>query len=95
MLVLLIHHGQTVWVAGEIPLLGWAFDAKNKANEVENELNACANVAAEFGLALSVGSIDPATELPKFLDKLEANGIQKVVDAANKSAQDFLAAKGK
>lgn len=80
--------------AGEIPLLGWAFDAKNKANDVENELNACANVAAEFALALSVGSIDPATELPKFLDKLDANGIQKVVDAANKSVQDFLAAKG-
>lgn len=81
--------------AGEIPLLGWAFDAKNKDNDVEVELNACANAAAEFALALSVGSIDPATELPKFLDKLEANGIQKVVDAANKSVQDYLAAKGK
>lgn len=62
-----------------IPILGYAFDQ----TPVETEMAALSQVAGEYGLALSVGFVDPATELPKFLEKLEANGIQKVVDEAN------------
>ncbi len=76
--------------AQEIPLLGWAFDS----TPVDNEMSALANVAAEYALALSTGTVDPAEKLPEFLDKLEANGIDKVVEEANNQVKAFMDAKG-
>lgn len=72
------------------PILGWALVPE----DVVNELSALAAVEAEYAIALNTGIVDPAVELPKFLEKLEANGIQKVVDEANKQLNDFLASKG-
>lgn len=72
--------------ASKIPVLGWTLNQDN----IQNELAALANVASEYSLALSTGTIDPETELPKFLKKLEDNGIQKVVDEANKQLSEFL-----
>ncbi len=77
--------------AKSIPALGWAFDPAN----VETELGSLANVAAEYALSLNTGTVDPATELPKFIQKLKDNGIDKVVDEANKQLTDYLASKGK
>ncbi len=77
--------------AKEVPYLGFAFNAK----PVETELAALANVAGEYALALSTGSVDPAEKLPEFLQKLKDNGIDKVVDEANKQLDDFMKAKGK
>lgn len=65
--------------AKKIPAHGYVFDLTN----VEAELGALSNVAAEFVLALSTGTVDPAVKLPEFLKKLEANGIDKVVTEAN------------
>ncbi|MEG1848881.1 MAG: ABC transporter substrate-binding protein, partial [Lachnospiraceae bacterium] len=65
--------------AGEVPVLGFALDQTN----VENEMGALANVAAEYALSLSTGTVDPATALPEFLQKLQDNGMDKVVAEAN------------
>ena len=76
--------------ASEIPVLGYSFDA----TEVQTELAALANVAGEYALALSTGAIDPEEKLPEFLKKLEDNGMEKIVEEANRQLQEFLAAKG-
>lgn len=76
--------------AEEIPSLGWAFDP----TVVENEMGALTNVASEYSLALSTGTVDPAEKLPEFLQKLEDNGMQKVVDEANSQLDSFMEAKG-
>lgn len=76
--------------AKEIPILGWAFDPKN----VEIELGALTNVAAEYALALDTGSVNPDEALPAFIEKLKANGIDKVVAEANAQLDEFMAAKG-
>lgn len=76
--------------AGEIPILGWAFDPTS----VETEMGALANVAAEYALALNTGTVDPAEKLPEFIKKLKDNGMDKVTDEANKQLTEFLAAKG-
>lgn len=77
--------------AKEIPVLGWMYDQTNTSNE----LGALANVAAEYALALNVGSVEPKEALPAFLQKLKDNGIDKVVEDANKQVDAFIAANGK
>ena len=77
--------------ADEIPILGFTFNPEN----VENEFGALANVAAEYFLPLCTGAVDPSEKIPEFLAKLEANGMQKVVDEANNQLSNFLAAQGK
>ncbi len=77
--------------ADEIPILGFTF----KSDNVENEFGALANVAAEYVLPLCTGAVDPDEKIPEFLEKLDANGMQKVVDEANKQLSDFIAAQGK
>lgn len=76
--------------AGEIPILGWSFDP----TDVETEMGALANVAAEYALALNTGTVDPAEKLPEFIQKLKDNGMDNVVEEANRQLDAFLAAKG-
>ncbi len=73
--------------AKAIPAFGYQFDPTS----VETELAALANVGEQYALALSVGSVDPATALPEFLDKLEAAGMSKVVDEANAQLDAYFA----
>lgn len=73
--------------AKAIPAFGYVFDPTS----VETELATLANVAEEYALSLSVGSVDPATALPEFLDKLEAAGMSKVVDEANAQLDAYFA----
>jgi len=75
--------------ADKVPLLGWAFAPA----AVETEMGALANVAAEYALALSTGTVDPAEKLPEFIQKLKDNGIDKVVGEANTQLAAFLATK--
>jgi putative aldouronate transport system substrate-binding protein len=70
-----------------IPAFGYVFDPAS----VETELAALANVAGQYALALCAGSVDPATALPEFLQKLEETGMQKVVDEANKQLDAYFA----
>lgn len=76
--------------AGQIPILGWAFDAEN----VTSEQGALANVAAEYAFPLAAGTVDPEVKLPEFLEKLDANGMQAYLDEANAQLSEFLALKG-
>ena len=77
--------------AGEIPILGWSFNPAN----VETEMGALANVAAEYALSLNTGMVDPAEKLPEYIQKLKDNGMDKVVEEANTQLGAFLATKGK
>ena len=70
-----------------IPCLGFVFDN----TDVANEMAALGNVAAQYALALDCGAVDPATELPLFLDALEAAGMQTYLDAANAQLEAYLA----
>ena len=75
--------------AKPVPVLGYVFDN----TEVANEMAALGNVAAQYALALDCGATDPATELPKFLEALDAAGMQKYLDAANAQLIAYLAGK--
>lgn len=77
--------------ASEIPVLGYSLDPTN----IETQMAALANVAVEYDLALNTGSIDPATKLPEFIQKLKDNGIDQVVAEANSQLEAFLAEKNK
>lgn len=70
-----------------IPAFGYVFDPTS----VETELAALANVAGEYALALCSGTVDPETALPDFLEKLDAAGMQKVVDEANAQLEAYFA----
>ncbi len=72
--------------AKAVPALGYVFD--NSA--VANEMAALSNVAAQYALALDCGATDPETELPKFLEALEAAGMQTYLDAANAQLNAYL-----
>lgn len=69
-----------------IPAFGYVFDSSS----VETELAALANVAGQYALALDAGTVDPATALPEFLQKLEDAGMQKVIDEANAQLKAYF-----
>lgn len=71
------------------PILGFAFDN----TPVKDQFAALINVRKEYADALTAGAVDPATELPKFIEKLKANGMDEVLAEANKQLEAFLAAK--
>lgn len=75
--------------AKAIPSLGFVFNNES----VTNEMGELGNVAAQYALALDAGAIDPATELPAFLEALDAAGMQAYLDAANEQLSAYLAAK--
>lgn len=77
--------------AKSTPALGFSFDPA----AVQAEMGALSNVAAEYALALNVGAVDPAEKLPEFLQKLEDNGMAKVIDEANSQLTAFMAEKTK
>lgn len=71
-----------------IPAFGYTFDPTN----VETELAALSNVAGQYALSLSTGTVDPETVLPEFLSALESAGINTVVDEANAQLDAYFAA---
>ena len=50
-----------------------------------------ANVREAYALSLCTGAVDVDTALPELLSKLEAAGMQKIVDEANSQLAAFLA----
>ena len=56
---------------------GFTFDP----TDVENELTACANVYARYGVGLECGSVDPAVVLPEFINELKAAGVDTIIAA--------------
>lgn len=47
----------------------------------------------EFGKSLYTGSVDPGEYLPKLQEKLEAAGIDKVIEEMQKQIDEWKAAK--
>lgn len=73
--------------AKAVPINGYVLDQAN----IETQVASLVNVASEYALALNTGSIDPATKLPEFIQKLKDNGIDKVIAEANAQLEAFLA----
>jgi putative aldouronate transport system substrate-binding protein len=59
------------------PALGFTFDNSS----VSNEESAVLNVINEYLPGLNTGSVDPEVEIPKFIDKLKAAGLDKIIAA--------------
>lgn len=71
------------------PYLGFTLDTST----LQNEITAVTNVINEYKAALDYGTIDPETELPKFIDKLNSSGAQKIIDEAQRQLNEWLASK--
>lgn len=69
------------------PLLGFAFDA----TPVKSEIAACKNIREEFEKALVSGVLDPAVAVPEYLEKLKANGSEKIVAEKQEQVDEFKA----
>ncbi len=69
-----------------LPIVGYTFDTSS----VETEIGAVANVKEAYALSLCTGAVDPETALPELLAKLDAAGMQKIVDEANAQLKAFL-----
>ena len=72
--------------AEALPIGAFGFDS----TDVSDEASAVVGVYAKYAMNLMSGSVDPATELPKFLDELTAAGIDTIVDAANAQLAAYL-----
>ena len=60
---------------------------------MKTEVAAVTNVCNEYRCALEFGVLDPEEAIPQFLEKLEAAGIQKIIDEKQKQLDEYLAAK--
>lgn len=61
-------------------IIGFSFNP----DPVQSELAQCASVVQEYWPALELGTVDPDTVLPEFLDKLDKAGAQKIIDEMQK-----------
>ncbi|ALS29068.1 ABC transporter substrate-binding protein [Paenibacillus cisolokensis] len=75
--------------AKNAPLLGFQFDPTNVMTELANVKNA----VDEFGPALNTGSVDPAEMLPKAIEKLKAQGLDKIIAEVQKQLDEWRASK--
>ena len=73
----------------EAPSFGFDFDLE----PVSAEAAAFRTVLDEFGKSLYTGSVDPDKYLPRLKKKLEAAGIQKVIDEMQRQIDEWKAAK--
>jgi putative aldouronate transport system substrate-binding protein len=73
------------------PLLGFSYDSA----PIQNELSSIYNVIKQYRPALQSGSVDPNTELPKFIKALDDAGAQKVIDTVQSQLTTWLAANKK
>jgi putative aldouronate transport system substrate-binding protein len=66
-------------------LLGFSFDPE----PVKTEIAACTNVYSELGIPLNCGAIDPDTNVPKFIEKLKAAGVDKIISEKQKQVNQW------
>lgn len=71
------------------PCLGFWPDTSN----IDNELSAINNVKEEFEKIIFNGTVDPDEYLPKYIDKLNKAGAQKVIDELQKQLDEWKASK--
>ena len=60
---------------------------------VETQVAALTNVIAEYAPSLETGSVDPTEYIPKFLDALNANGVDTLLEEVDAQLTSFNAAK--
>lgn len=68
---------------------GFSFDI----TPVETQVAALTNVIAEYGPSLETGTVDPEEYIPIFLDELEANGAQELIDEVATQLEEYRASK--
>ena len=73
----------------EAPSFGFDFDL----TPVSTQVAGFRNVLDEFGKSLYTGSVDPAEYLPQLQKKLDATGVQDVIDEMQKQIDEWKAAK--
>jgi len=66
---------------------GFAF---NNADYL-NEITACTNVLTKYRGDLETGTIDPQENIPKFIQELKDNGIDRIIAAKQEQLDAFLA----
>lgn len=74
-------------VSLESPALGYSFNIDN----VSSQYSAVSSVVAQYLPILQTGSIDPAKELPEFLNALETAGIEEVIAENQNQFDSWLA----
>lgn len=77
--------------ATNAPLLGFQFDPTNVLTEIANVKNA----VDEYGPSLNTGSVDPNKVLPKAIEKLKAQGIDKIIAECQKQLDEWRAQNNK
>jgi len=68
--------------------LGFIFNSE----PVKSEIAATNNVIKQYKEVLDYGAVDPASQLPKFIDKLKAAGSDKIVAEKQKQFDEWKAA---
>ena len=68
------------------PAFGFTFDNSS----VSNEESAVLNVINEYLPGLNTGSVDPETEIPAFVEKLKAAGLDKIIEAKQTQLDAWL-----
>ena len=71
------------------PNNGFTFDAV----PVETQVAALTNVISEYAPSLETGSVDPAEYIPKFLDALNANGVDALLAEVDAQLTEYNASK--
>lgn len=66
---------------------GFTFDPTS----VKTQIAACDAINKEYGAAIGNGVVDPEKEIPKFVDKLYAAGLQKILDEKQRQLDEWLA----
>ncbi|OMF17138.1 sugar ABC transporter substrate-binding protein [Paenibacillus amylolyticus] len=69
------------------PALGFTFNSQS----VKNEIAAVNNVNKQFKPGMTSGAVDPNEMIPKYLEKLKAAGIDKIIAAKQEQLDAFLA----
>lgn len=70
------------------PAIGFTVDT----SQFENELTSINNIIEEYRNGLISGVLDPQTELPKFLEKLENGGMPEIIQSCQQQYDDWKAA---
>ncbi len=69
------------------PNTGFSF----QTDSVEPQLSALSNVIAKYAPSLETGSVDPGQYIPEFLDALQANGVDQVLQEVSAQLDVFHA----
>lgn len=72
------------------PAMGYCF----VTDSVQTEYAAVQSVVSQYVPIISAGAIDPATELPEFLDALEAAGINDIIEENQRQFDEWLSVNG-